>query len=153
METASSRHFIYTGFLKKSPSSISFVIFGRIWKTTRPAPIFVWPTSELPIWPSGRPTSRPEAISWEWGYSANSLSRFGLFAVVMALPGVAGAMPYPSIIISTALFVIEASAYWLVAFTIAAKSAGLREAPPIRPPSISGCARSSAAFFAFMLPP
>ena len=42
---------------------------------------------------------------------------------------------------------------WLVAAMMVAKSAGLREAPPMRPPSMSGCASSSAAFFAFMLPP
>ena len=30
---------------------------------TRPAPIVRWPTSELPICPSGRPTARPQAVS------------------------------------------------------------------------------------------
>ena len=30
--------------------------------TTRPAPRFRWPTSLLPIWPSGRPTAKPEAL-------------------------------------------------------------------------------------------
>ena len=29
------------------------------WYTTRPAPMFWWPTSLLPIVPSGRPTSNP----------------------------------------------------------------------------------------------
>jgi len=29
---------------------------GRSGTATRPAPIFIWPTSELPIWPLGRPT-------------------------------------------------------------------------------------------------
>ena len=33
------------------------------------------------------------------------------------------------------------------------KSAALSDAPPIRPPSTSGCARSSAAFFGFIEPP
>ena len=42
---------------------------------------------------------------------------------------------------------------WLVAAMMVAKSTGLRDAPPMRPPSMSGCASSSAAFFAFMLPP
>ena len=36
-------------FWKNLPFSISCVIFGRIWNTTRPAPMLVWPTSELPI--------------------------------------------------------------------------------------------------------
>ena len=35
----------------------------------RPAPMLVWPTSLLPIWPAGRPTSRPEADSSVWAYS------------------------------------------------------------------------------------
>ena len=39
------------------------------------------------------------------------------------------------------------------ALTIAVKSAALSDAPPIRPPSTSGCLSSSAAFFAFMEPP
>ena len=30
---------------------------GRSWSTGRPAPRFRWPTSELPIWPAGRPTA------------------------------------------------------------------------------------------------
>ena len=34
-----------------------------------------------------------------------------------------------------------------------AKSLGLSEAPPMRPPSISGWARSSSQFLSFMLPP
>lgn len=42
---------------------------------------------------------------------------------------------------------------YLAALTITAKSADLREAPPISPPSIFSFARSSAAFAAFMLPP
>jgi hypothetical protein len=41
----------------------------------------------------------------------------------------------------------------VAASTIAAKSAGFREAPPMRPPSTSGCASSSAALPAFMEPP
>ena len=32
------------------------------WYTMRPAPMLVWPTSELPIWPSGRPTAMPDAL-------------------------------------------------------------------------------------------
>ena len=36
---------------------------GRVCSTTRPAPMFRCPTSELPICPSGRPTSAPLAAS------------------------------------------------------------------------------------------
>ena len=43
--------------------------------------------------------------------------------------------------------------YLLAASTIAAKSGAFSEAPPMSPPSISGCARRPAAFLAFMLPP
>ena len=43
--------------------------------------------------------------------------------------------------------------YWLAASTMVAKSALFREAPPIRPPSTSGWASSSAAFLAFIEPP
>lgn len=37
--------------------------------------------------------------------------------------------------------------------TICRKSAALSDAPPIKPPSISGCASKMAALAAFMLPP
>ena len=43
--------------------------------------------------------------------------------------------------------------YREAAATMAAKSWGFREAPPMRPPSTSGWSSSSAAFLAFMLPP
>ena len=44
-------------------------------------------------------------------------------------------------------------AFLVAASTMAAKSWGFREAPPIRPPSTSGWASSSAALPAFMEPP
>ncbi len=67
--------------------------------------MLVWPTSEFPIWPSGRPTSMPEAPIWVRGFSEKSLSRFGVLAALMALPS-AGAKPKPSIIISIKGFFI-----------------------------------------------
>ena len=42
---------------------------------------------------------------------------------------------------------------YFAAATIVAKSAGFRDAPPIRPPSTSGWASSSAALPAFIEPP
>lgn len=45
------------------------------------------------------------------------------------------------------------SLYFAAALQIARKSAATRDAPPIRPPSISGIPRSSTAFEGFMLPP
>ena len=53
--------------------------------TRRPAPILVWPTSELPIWPSGRPTARPEVASSACGHSRIMRSKFGVLAARMAL--------------------------------------------------------------------
>ena len=72
---------------------------GRSWKTTRPPPMLVWPTSLLPIWPSGSPTSRPEADREVWAFSANNLSKIGVLAALMALPSTASLRPKPSIII------------------------------------------------------
>ena len=50
-------------FTKNEPSSIARSIWPKSIATTRPAPIFVWPTSELPICPVGKPTSGPWVIS------------------------------------------------------------------------------------------
>ncbi len=72
---------------------------GRSWNTTRPAPMLVCPTSELPIWPSGRPTSSPEADRRQPGFSAKILSRFGVRAAAMALPARSSHTPKPSIMI------------------------------------------------------
>ncbi|MCY1516237.1 hypothetical protein D9M68_508580 [compost metagenome] len=57
--TALSTAAVISGLVKKSPSRIALVTRVKSWYTTRPAPRFMWPTSELPIWPSGRPTSMP----------------------------------------------------------------------------------------------
>ena len=43
-----------------SPAWIAFEIRTMSMSITRPAPSVVWPTSELPIWPSGRPTAAPD---------------------------------------------------------------------------------------------
>src|SRR3989304_4159926 len=55
-----------------------------------------WPTSEFPIWPSGRPTDRPEAFNLVTGYSLNNLSRAGIFALSWAFPSLRRFMPHPS---------------------------------------------------------
>ena len=44
-------------------------------------------------------------------------------------------------------------AFYFAAATMAKKASALSDAPPISPPSMSGCANSSAALPAFMLPP
>ena len=50
-------------FSKKLPSAIASSIRARSCLTIAPAPRLRWPTSELPIWPTGRPTSGPWAES------------------------------------------------------------------------------------------
>ena len=84
------------GFWKKAPVSMSRLMRGRSWNTTRPAPMLVWPTSLLPICPSGRPTSRPEARSVVWAYSRKNWSSRGVAAARMALPSVSCRRPKPS---------------------------------------------------------
>ena len=44
------------------------------------------PTSLLPIWPSGRPTSMPGSANLGVGVLCEDLSRLGLLAAAMALP-------------------------------------------------------------------
>ena len=66
--------------------------------------MLVWPTSELPICPSGRPTSRPEAPIYVIGFSAKILSRLGVFAASIALPPFSSRWPNPSMIISAVGF-------------------------------------------------
>src|SRR4051794_16446829 len=64
--------------------------------TTAPAPRFRWPTSLLPICPSGSPTSLPEAPIRVQGLLANKRSMWGARARRIALPSLSGRSPYPS---------------------------------------------------------
>ena len=84
------------GLSKNDPSAIASSIRARSCFTTAPAPRFRWPTSELPIWPGGRPTSRPEVESVVCGYLSQSSSKTGVSARATALPGPSGASPQPS---------------------------------------------------------
>ena len=52
-----------------SPLAMASPMRGRSCMTTRPAPMLRWPTSELPICPSGRPTSRPDVRGGHAGRS------------------------------------------------------------------------------------
>ena len=90
------------GFLNSEPSSIARSMRVISWYTTRPAPIFRCPTSELPIKPSGKPTSRPEAESDVTPGRESRRSSVGVQARDMAFPGPAGARPKPSRISSNA---------------------------------------------------
>src|SRR5262245_27648571 len=62
----------------------------------RPAPRIMWPTSEFPIWPSGKPTSTPDIERLDTGNSRVNLSIFGFEACAMALPSFLGLIPHPS---------------------------------------------------------
>src|SRR4051812_39232702 len=85
-----------TSLSKKLPSATASSIRARSCLTIAPAPRLRWPTSELPICPSGRPTSGPWAESWVWGYSSQRRSKTGVSASEIALPGPASASPQPS---------------------------------------------------------
>ena len=61
-----------------------------------PAPRLRWPTSELPIWPSGRPTARPQVVSVLWAQLSQRESKTGVSASSTALPGPGAASPQPS---------------------------------------------------------
>src|SRR5687768_10383134 len=83
---------------------MSFVIFTDSWSTIRPAPMFWWPTSLLPIVPSGRPTSKPLVWINTFGYSAISRSAMGWLARYTALEEFhfgSGFFPQPSRTIRT----------------------------------------------------
>src|SRR5215475_1779958 len=60
-----------------------------------------WPTSELPIWPPGRPTARSDASMVACGYSRQRRSQCGFAARAMALSDAASRQPTPSRIRST----------------------------------------------------
>src|SRR5690606_33449262 len=60
------------------------------------APMFRWPTSELPSCPSGSPTASPQAVRVVWGYVFQYRSKFGFLARATALPNVSSRRPKPS---------------------------------------------------------
>src|SRR3989442_1870731 len=69
--------------------------------TTRPAPRFRWPTSLLPIWPSGSPTARREASSSVCGARPQRRCQVGVAPSSIALPSRPGRKPQPSSTINT----------------------------------------------------
>ncbi len=89
------------GLAAKLPSAMALSMRGRSIQTMRPAPMLVWPTSELPIWPSGRPTSWPCAASWACGQVVQMRSKLGVAACATALPSREGLRPQPSRMHST----------------------------------------------------
>ena len=97
------------GFWKKVLSSIARSICPKSIATTRPAPILVWPTSELPICPLGRPASGPWVIRCAFGQCAIRRSKFGVCARAGALPCLVSLKPHPSKIQSTTGLVMTSS--------------------------------------------
>ena len=86
---------------KKLPSAIAAEIRTRSCITTRPAPRLRWPTSLLPICPSGSPTRSPDASSRVRGARSQSLSHVGVCARATALPSRSARYPHPSRTTST----------------------------------------------------
>ena len=84
------------GRSKNEPSAIAASMRGRSCRTGRPAPRLRCPTSELPIWPGGRPTSPSEAPSVEWGQRASSPRHVGMGAAAIASAAGSRPMPNPS---------------------------------------------------------
>ena len=81
--------------------SISWLATARLIRgnsciTTRPAPILRCPTSELPICPSGRPTSSPDVCSRLCGQLPHRRSNTGVFACSTALSAGSSRHPQPS---------------------------------------------------------
>ena len=72
------------------------------WAQTRPAPIALWPTSELPMSASdGRPTAVPWAFSSVYGMVFISLWRNGEGESSTASPSLYFPMPTPSMMVRT----------------------------------------------------
>src|SRR5690606_2690089 len=99
--TALSTAWQMASLVKKSPSAIDLVTRVKSWYTTRPAPRFMWPTSELPICPSGRPTSMPEPETRVRGAVVHRRSHTGVLAAMMAMDSGDSLCPKPSRIINT----------------------------------------------------
>src|SRR5438309_4656759 len=70
-------------------------------RTIRPAPIFKWPTSLLPICPARKPTYCPDASINVFGQCLNQSSKCGVRASAIALPSRCGEYPNPSRTIKT----------------------------------------------------
>ena len=90
-----------SGLPAKLPSPSALSIRGRSIQTTRPAPMLVCPTSELPICPTGSPTSGPCAASVACGQVAQIRSKFGVRPSATAFASRDGLRPQPSRMHST----------------------------------------------------
>src|SRR5213083_3336567 len=84
------------GSRKNSPDSIACEMRTMSCGTTRPAPRFRWPTSLLPICPSGSPTASPDASSNVRVARSHRRCQTGVRPSSMALPSRPGRNPQPS---------------------------------------------------------
>ena len=98
---------IRASFLYRLPSRMRSSIWVMACMTVRPAPRLRWPTSELPINPSGSPTARPEVLRVVWAQLAQMRSIVGVLARATALWSRRGFIPQPSRMMS-------ATKRWLV---------------------------------------
>src|SRR2546426_5835381 len=89
------------GMWKKAPESIACEMRTMSCGTTRPAPRFRCPTSLLPIWLSGSPTARPDALSSVRGAFAQRRCQVGVRPSSIAFPVWPGRKPQPSSTIRT----------------------------------------------------
>src|SRR3989440_56047 len=89
------------GMWKKAPESIACEMRTMSCGTTRPAPRFRCPTSLLPIWLSGSPTARPDALSSVRGAFAQRRCHVGVRPSSIAFPVWPGRKPQPSSTIRT----------------------------------------------------
>src|SRR2546422_648607 len=89
------------GRWKKAPESIACEMRTMSCGTTRPAPRFRCPTSLLPIWLSGSPTARPDALSSVRGAFAQRRCHVGVRPSSIAFPVWPGRKPQPSSTIRT----------------------------------------------------
>src|SRR5256885_135848 len=89
------------GRWKKAPESIACEMRTMACGTTRPAPRFRCPTSLLPIWLSGSPTARPDALSSVRGAFAQRRCHVGVRPSSIAFPVWPGRKPQPSSTIRT----------------------------------------------------
>ena len=87
---------IKASFLYRLPSRMRSSIWVMACMTVRPAPRLRWPTSELPMSPSGSPTARPEVSRVVWAQLAQMRSIVGVLARATALWSRRGFNPQPS---------------------------------------------------------
>ena len=90
-------NFCKAGISASSPEAQACERRGKSCRITRPAPMVICPTSELPGCPSGRPTAISDAAKRLWGHSVISRSKTGLCAFFTALYSLSSDNPQPSI--------------------------------------------------------